>query len=437
MLLSVFTPSHKPEHLPALYKCLKNQTYTNWEWVVLANGNGMASVLNFAKELEKNDKRVKPVPYENNNTNIGKLKKTACNFCRGEVYVEVDHDDLITDDCLAEIAKAAEDNPKSFIYSDDVNLHENGKCTTYMPSYGWRSYPCELFGVPMLAHHTFKPTPRSLCEILFAPDHVRAWTRDAYLETKGHNEEMDVADDHELIVRTYLTGAKFVHIKKPLYIHRMWKEQKNTSVEKVNKIQTLSHQTRDKYLYKLVDEWCRREGYVVLDLAPATQSASDYLSVFPHGPADYVTDTTVNLFTNVAQDLLLQGKKVGAVRAFNFLQSIPSYRVTKWFNAVWGLLVPGGYLLTGTPAVCDNEGRAAKGAWQDPNNKSAWSNNNFWYYTDSNYSRFCPDIRCRYQAIRNFVSYPSDFHKANLIPYVYADLVALKEDVEVPGPVTI
>ena len=436
MLLSVFTPSHNPQHLPALYKCLKNQTHTNWEWVVVANGAGADAVRNALQTL--NDQRIRCISFPSADTaNIGRLKKFACNACNGDVYVEVDHDDLITPDCLEEVAKAATNNPKAFIYSDDVNLLENGKCTTYMPSFGWRNYPCELFGVPMLAHHTFAPTPRSLCEILFAPDHVRAWTKTTYLETKGHNENMDVADDHELMVRTYLSGAKFIHIKKPLYIHRMWNGQKNTSVEKVNRIQMLSHQTRDKYLYKLVDEWCLRNEYVILDMASAERSGPEYLSVAKHGPADYVEDTSITLFSEVMQQLKKQNKKVGAVRAFNYLQSLPKEKINLWFNAVWNLLEPGGYLLTATPAVCDNEGRASKGAWQDPNNQSAWSNNNFWYFTDNNYARFCPDITCRYQAVRNFVGYPSDFHKANLIPYVYADLVALKGDVEVPGPVLI
>lgn len=438
MLLSVFTPSHDSQHLPALYKCLQNQTYTNWEWVVVANGAHADSVRATVTTLASLDVRVKHISFPDDGVNnIGKLKKFACGVCRGDVYVEVDHDDLITSNCLEEVAKAAANRPKAFIYSDDVNLLENGKCITYTPSFGWRTYSCELFSVPMLAHHTFAPTPRSLCEILFAPDHVRAWTKAAYLETGGHDETMDVADDHELMVRTYLSGAEFVHIEKPLYVHRMWSNKKNTSVEKVNRIQALSHQTRDKYLHKLVDAWCLRNDYVILDMAPAERSGPAYLSVFKHGPADYVEDTSVTFFSELARDLKANGKRVGAIRAFNYLQSLPRTSINAWFNAAWNLLEPGGYLLTATPAVCDNEGKASKGAWQDPSNQSAWSNNNFWYFTDSNYARFCPEITCRYQAARNLVGYPSDFHKANLIPYVYADLVALKNDVEVPGPVLI
>jgi hypothetical protein len=355
----------------------------------------------------------------------------------GSVFVEVDHDDLITPDCLEEIAKAAQDRPHAFIYSDDVNLHEDGNCSTYMPSFGWKTYSCTMFDVPMIAHHTFKPTPRSLCEILFAPDHVRAWTREAYEKTGGHDASMDVADDHDLIVRTYLSGADFVHIPKSLYAHRMWNNQQNTSVAKVEKIQQISHQTRDKHLYGLVEEWCRRENFVILDMAMAEYSMPKYLSVYKRGPADFVVDTTVDGFETVSKKLKETGKKVGAIRAFNFLQSIPAAAVHKWFNEAWKLLEPNGWLLTATPAICDNEGRASKGAWQDPNNVSAWSNNNFWYVTDSNYARFCPDVRCRFQAARNFTDYPSDFHRHNLIPYVYADLVALKGDMEIPGPVLI
>lgn len=435
MLLSVFTPSHNPQHLPALYKCLLNQTHTQWEWVIVANGIDATNVTTAVNTLTNKDPRVHCVRYQS--SKIGDLKHFACRQAKGDVFVEVDHDDLITPDCLEEVAKAAQDRPHAFIYSDDVNLHEDGKCSTYTPAFGWKTYPCTMFDIPMTAHHTFKPTPRSLCEILFAPDHVRAWTRQAYDKAGGHNVSMDVADDHELIVRTYLSGADFVHIPKSLYAHRMWNNQQNTSVAKVEKIQRISHQTRDKHLYNLVEEWCRRENYVILDMAMAEYSAPKYLSVYKRGPADFVVDTVVDGFETISKQLKDTGRKVGAIRAFNFLQSIPSASVHNWFNAAWKLLEPNGWLLTATPAICDNDGRASKGAWQDPSNVSAWSNNNFWYITDNNYARFCPEVRCRFQAARNFVEYPSEFHRHNLIPYVYADLVALKGDMEIPGPVLI
>ena len=62
--------------------------------------------------------------------------------------------------------------------------------------------------------------------------------------------------------------------------------------------------------------------------------------------------------------------------------------------------------------------------------------NSFWYYTDRNYSKYVPEVDCRFQAARLWTVAPSDFHKNNNILYVYADLCALKGQHQ-PGPCKI
>ncbi len=49
------------------------------------------------------------------------------------------------------------------------------------------------------------------------PNHVRSWRRDVYFKVGGHNKRLPVADDFELIVRTFLE-TRFIHIKKLLYL---------------------------------------------------------------------------------------------------------------------------------------------------------------------------------------------------------------------------
>ena len=49
------------------------------------------------------------------------------------------------------------------------------------------------------------------------PNHLRAWRRDVYFKIRGHNRNISVADDFELIVKTFLE-TKFTHIKKMLYL---------------------------------------------------------------------------------------------------------------------------------------------------------------------------------------------------------------------------
>jgi hypothetical protein len=49
-----------------------------------------------------------------------------------------------------------------------------------------------------------------------APNHVRAWRASVYRELGGHNPELEIADDYELVVRTALV-TDFAHIPKVIY----------------------------------------------------------------------------------------------------------------------------------------------------------------------------------------------------------------------------
>jgi len=114
MKLSVVTPTHKGTYLQELYDSLKDQTHKDWEWLLYLNGG-----------LRKNDLPIeivndpKVVIHHDIKTplssNVGYLKNRAFNLGSGEALVEVDHDDVITPDCLEEIAKAFEDPEVGFV----------------------------------------------------------------------------------------------------------------------------------------------------------------------------------------------------------------------------------------------------------------------------------------------------------------------------------
>ena len=66
-----------------------------------------------------------------------------------------------------------------------------------------------------------------------------------------------------------------------------------------------------------------------------------------------------------------------------------------------------------------------------------YNENSFWYFTDRDYARFIPSIRCRFQLSRLVTYFPSDWHRANQISYVAANLIAVKDDVRNGGPLRI
>jgi O-antigen biosynthesis protein len=58
---------------------------------------------------------------------------------------------------------------------------------------------------------------KTIRHIVGVPNHLRAWTKDAYWKCGGHNPDIHVCDDYELLIRTFLT-TRMVHIQRFGYI---------------------------------------------------------------------------------------------------------------------------------------------------------------------------------------------------------------------------
>lgn len=423
MKVSIFTPSHKPDWLLEAYLSLIGQTHQDWEWIIQPNGplNGKIEI---PEDIRKNPK-VRVLPYTVAD-GIGCLKKICCLHATGEVFVELDHDDWLTPDALAQIVWAAKQEGVGFVYSDSVHYFEDMSNEVFSTEFGWQHYNFEWEGKTHVIMKSFSADARSLCEIYWSPNHVRAWTREAYEKTGGHSGQLRVGDDHDLMCRTYLAGYKFFHITKPIYFYRRFKNSmQNSFVVENERVQEQQFANKDKYLHELIFEQCKRDGKMMIDLGGAHNCPKHkgFMSLDLHD-ADIVCDVT--------SGIPVEDNSVGCFRAQDFLEHIPIPEVPKLMNHLYQKLSPGGFLISGTPAVCDNEGRAGRGAYQDPTHVSYWSSNNFWYYTDKNFSKYVPEIKCRFQAVRLSNGYSSPWHKEHLIPYVWADLMALKGQ-RVPG----
>jgi O-antigen biosynthesis protein len=139
----------------------------------------------------------------------------------GDILVEVDHDDILTSDCLEELKKAFQEHPEcGFVYSDDATYHMGDEFIPYSPAFGWTYENYDWNGKNLIAMKSFEPSSHAVSYIWYAPDHIRAWRRDIYHEIGGHNVDLSICDDHELMIRTYLV-TKFHHIHKVLYIYRI------------------------------------------------------------------------------------------------------------------------------------------------------------------------------------------------------------------------
>lgn len=295
MRISVFTPTHNPEHLDRCSSNLHSVPGIEVEWVIVPN-NGATVVRSDAKVIRAPDGL----------SGVGALKRFAACQCTGDILVELDHDDQLLPGWQEVIAEHLQNKQSAFFYSSCFEFKPDGSNQLFSKEYGWEHAVSQ--GRPY--NVCFPATARSLCEIFYAPNHVRAWTREAYQRAGGHNPSLVICDDQELIIQTYLSGADFVSYQTPLYSQYL--QNKSTQFKLNGQIQKEQSRVRDFYTDALVIEWCRRQGTVMLDLGGAFDSPEGFVPVDRRDNPGVVWDVAENLLS------FIEDNSVGCIRRTTF-----------------------------------------------------------------------------------------------------------------------
>jgi len=218
-MISVITCTYNTPQdvLARTWASLKAQTHTDWEWVVYDDSPGWDTYRQLygfcADERYKVRIYRSHVPSEGM---IGKVKHDAFMLGYGDILVELDHDDELIPDCL-ETVKDFIDSGAEFVYSDWCEILPDGQSGKYPDGwafgYGDHYWDAEQSVWAMKAPWINRTT---ISHIVSAPNHVRAWTSELYHRLGGHNVDMPIADDYELMVRTAL-ATDMVYIPRMLY----------------------------------------------------------------------------------------------------------------------------------------------------------------------------------------------------------------------------
>jgi glycosyltransferase involved in cell wall biosynthesis len=417
---SIITPTHNPKNVPyliELYNSICEQTYQNWEWILYLNNK---ITIDDLPEKIKSDSRVIVHKSVIESVNIGAIKRKAFFLGEGDVLVEVDHDDMITPDCLEELNNAYQDESVGFVYSDDAILHMEDKFIPFQESNGWTYRTFNWKSKELIAMNSFEPTSHSLSYIWYAPDHVRSWRTSVYHIIGGHNKEMVICDDHELCIRTYLK-TKMVKIPKVLYIYRI--TGNNTSIDKMNaEIQQKTRELHNQYAQKLAERDADLRGLMKVDIGGGLNPYSNYYSIDLREDADCIHDLN--------NGIPLPDNSVGVLNASHIIEHL--YDKTKIMGEIHRVLAPGGWAFIEVPST---DGR---GAFQDPTHVSYWNENCFLYYTNSYLANFIDNKTIRFQEYRRETYFPNDWMKSINVCVTSAWLVAIKDEMKrLPGLLNI
>ncbi|MNH78022.1 Hyaluronan synthase [compost metagenome] len=196
--ISILTPVfNTPEpHLRALVASISDQVYENWELCLSDDGSTRPETLAVLEEFESSMTRVRVIRSPENG-GIAEATNAAAMIAVGDVFVFVDHDDLLTPDCLAEVAlKFASEPGVDFVYSDDDKIDDDGR--RYAPQ--------------------FKPdfSPVLLLSFMYM-SHIVGVRRALFEAVGGIRKGFEGSQDYDFALRATERANSVGHIPKILY----------------------------------------------------------------------------------------------------------------------------------------------------------------------------------------------------------------------------
>ncbi|MCA9878531.1 MAG: glycosyltransferase [Thermomicrobiales bacterium] len=243
-LVSVFTPTYRTgDTIGRPWRSLQDQVYDNWEWVLYDDSPDDGATFARLQRLAREDARVHVFRAAEPSGVIGEVKRRACGLARGAILVELDHDDELTPRALLDVVEAYRQFPDAgFFYTDCAEVLADGRNAFYDEGwgFGYGSYRLQTWrGHEYLVTNYPDINAKTIRHIVGVPNHLRAWTREAYQRCGGHNPDLHVADDYELVLRTFLT-TRMVHIRRFGYVqHHHAEPLGNTQRRRNGEIQRL------------------------------------------------------------------------------------------------------------------------------------------------------------------------------------------------------
>jgi glycosyltransferase involved in cell wall biosynthesis len=410
MRVSVFTPSHDTRYLNQAYESLYNQSFGDWEWIVLLNRRAPQW------KPPREDERVKVTRAPARARGVGALKRAACELAEGEILVELDHDDRLSRGCLAAVIDAFQNQDVVLAYSDFAQINADGSPNgdRFDQSHGWVYTQGAIDGQSYERCHSLAPTPHNVAYIWYAPNHVRAFRRSTYEQVGGYNADLEYLDDQELMGRLYQAG-EFHHIKRCLYFQRVHDEntQRDRRINPAIQEETLVYYR--EFIEDLTLAWAKRRGLRCLRLRT------------PIWIGDEPDERYEDLLVDPDEPRIeADADSVAVLVASDVLQRMP--KRAAFFNECYRVLAHAGLIFTQTPST---DGR---GAFQDPSHTAFYNENSFMYLTQSSLRETIPNLTARLQISHLRTYFQSAAHEALDIPYVQANLLAAKDGPRQGGP---
>lgn len=196
--ISFVTPVYNTDAalLRLLVSSVLAQVYDDWELCLVDDASSSGHVGSLLDELGALDERIRVIRLQANG-GISEATNAGVTLASGPVVAFLDHDDLITPDCAAELAIYYADHPDAdMVYSDDDKIDMEGR--RYSPQ--------------------FKPdwAPVLLLSYMYM-SHIFSVRKELFERLGGFRKDFDGAQDYDFALRASECARHVGHIPKVLY----------------------------------------------------------------------------------------------------------------------------------------------------------------------------------------------------------------------------
>jgi GT2 family glycosyltransferase len=213
--ISVVMPTYKPNPvwLTEAIESVRKQVYLNWELCIADDASNDPQIREILERYMREDARIKVV-FREKNGHISAASNSALSVASGDWVALLDHDDLLTEHALLEIADAIGKSPNAkLVYSDEDKLNPKGeRCLPF----------CKPDWSPHLA-----------CSQAYLGHLVVFSIADG---VPAFDESAVGAQDYDLwlTIASKLKSEEIVHVPKILYHWRMHQESTASNPESKN-----------------------------------------------------------------------------------------------------------------------------------------------------------------------------------------------------------
>ena len=230
-VFSIVMPCYEtpPKFLREAIASVQNQHYPYWELCLVDDASPSNGIIPIAMMFAATDARILP-KRRRQNGHISAASNTALHMAHGDWVVLMDHDDLLDQDALLELAVEINRYPGSqIIYSDEDKI--DGLGTRFGPYFKPDFDPDLLLGQNMISH-------------------MGAYRRDLLLAIGGFREGFEGSQDHDLALRACAACPVEAvrHIPAMLYHWRQQADEASFSETAMEKCISASRRAIADYL---------------------------------------------------------------------------------------------------------------------------------------------------------------------------------------------